>query len=155
MMMTMMMADRLPRGCVHLDTLPHPLRPDAGSGGGLQVRVLLATSANLLHHALVSRSNLAILLYLTLDAAHLGVLAAFWAAAFLTERMPRMVTIIMMTVVGTLTSVMMTGPHDHPLPPHLLRPVRLDDRVWLLSQAGGARVGQVGSLLYYIIIIYK
>ena len=96
----------------------------------------------------LSRSNLAILLYLTLDAAHLGVLAAFWAAAFLTERMPRMVTIIMMTVTGTLTSVMMTGPHDHPLPPHLLRPVRLDDRFWLLSQAGGARVGQVGGHYY-------
>ena len=103
----------------------------------------------------MNRSNLAILLYLTLDAAHLGVLAAFWAAAFLTERMPRMVTTIMMTVVGTLMSLIMTGPHDHPLPPHLLRPVRLDDRVWLLSQAGGARVGQVGSLLYYIIIIYN
>ena len=94
------------------------------------------------------RSNLAILLYLTLDAAHLGVLSAFWAAAFLTERMPRMVTIIMMIVMVTLTSVMMTGPDDHPLPPHLLRPVRLDDRIWLLSQAGGARVGQVrGSLI--------
>ena len=110
MMMIMMMADRLPRSCLHLDTLPHPLRPDAGSGGGLQVRVLLATSANQqLHHSLVSRSNLAILLYLTLDAAHLGVLAAFWAAAFLTERMPRMVTIIMMTVLGTL---MMDEPDD-------------------------------------------
>ena len=55
-----------------------------------------------------------------------------------------MVTLIMM---GTLTSVMMTGPDDHPLPPHLLRPVRLDDRIWLLSQAGGARVGQVGGSL--------
>ena len=58
-----------------------------------------------------------------------------------------MVTLIMMTVMGTLTSVMMTGPHDHPLPPHLLRSVRLDDRIWLLSQAGGARVGQVGSIV--------
>ena len=33
------MADRLPRSCLHLDTLPHPLRPDAGSGGRLQVSV--------------------------------------------------------------------------------------------------------------------
>ena len=136
------MADRLPRSCLHLDTLTHPLRRDAGSGGSLQVEVPHVLTYSTMA---MSRSNLAILLYLTLDAAHLGVLAAFWAAAFLTERMPRMVTIIMMTVMGTLTSVMMTGPHDHPLPPHLLRPVRLDDRIWLLSQAGGARVGQVGG----------
>ena len=39
MMMIAMMTDRLPRSCLHLDTLTHPLRPDAGSGGRLQVSV--------------------------------------------------------------------------------------------------------------------
>ena len=95
MMMIAMMADRFPRSCLHLDTLPHPLRRDAGSGGRLQVDVPHVLTYSTMA---MSRSNLAILLYLTLDAAHLGVLSAFWAAAFLTERMPRMVTIIMMIV---------------------------------------------------------
>ena len=40
------------------------------------------------------RSNVVVLLYLTIDAAHLGLLASIWSMSFLTERMPRMLLMI-------------------------------------------------------------
>ena len=40
------------------------------------------------------RSNVVILLYLTIDAAHLGLLSSVWSMSFLTERMPRMILMI-------------------------------------------------------------
>ena len=40
------------------------------------------------------RSNVVVLLYLTIDAAHLGLLSSVWSMAFLTERMPRMILMI-------------------------------------------------------------
>lgn len=46
-------------------------------------------SCSFVPHTDVCRSNIILLVYLALDAAHLGVLASFWSLAFLTERMPR------------------------------------------------------------------
>jgi len=44
----------------------------------------------------IYKSNLTILIYLALDAGYLGVLASFWSVAFLTERMPRMLLMIIL-----------------------------------------------------------
>ena len=35
-----------------------------------------------------------VLLYLTIDAGHLGFLSSIWSMSFLTERMPRMILMI-------------------------------------------------------------
>ena len=40
------------------------------------------------------RSNLVLLFYLSVDAAHLGLLSSVWAMSFLTERLPRMILMI-------------------------------------------------------------
>ena len=42
------------------------------------------------------RSNAVILVYLSLDAAHVGVLSSFWSTAFLTEKLPRMILMIIL-----------------------------------------------------------
>ena len=36
------------------------------------------------------------LVYLTVDAAHIGVLSSFWSISFLTEKMARMVLMIIL-----------------------------------------------------------
>lgn len=42
------------------------------------------------------KSNAVILVYLSLDAAHVGVLSSFWSTAFLTEKLPRMILMIIL-----------------------------------------------------------
>ena len=42
------------------------------------------------------RSNIVLLVYLTVDAAHIGVLSSFWSISFLTEKMARMVLMIIL-----------------------------------------------------------
>ena len=42
------------------------------------------------------RSNAVVLVYLSLDAAHVGVLSSFWSTVFLTEKLPRMILMIIL-----------------------------------------------------------
>jgi len=83
-----MILNNTENSCVFIFLQPlHPGAVIAWTGSHILSDIMLTIGA-------IYRSNIVVLIYLTVDAAHLGVLASFWSLAFLTERMPRMVLMI-------------------------------------------------------------
>ena len=84
------------------------------------------------------------LVFLFLDAAFLGVLAAVWTMAFLASA--SVFSLSQLYALFPLFQDAADGVDDGPLPPPLPPPRRLDDNLWILLETRGETVAEVEFL---------